>query len=171
MQNIGRTAVFGAVVAVAAFGLTACGGDSSAAPATPSRECTADDVKTTGNFGQAPTITIPDDCAPPKKLLTKDLSAGTGKAAAAGSKLSMNYLVVTWSNKKKLDSSFDRGEPFGLDLGAGQVIEGWDQGLVGVKQGGRRLMIIPPALAYKDGGRGIAPNETLVFVTDALSVS
>ncbi|WP_409465728.1 FKBP-type peptidyl-prolyl cis-trans isomerase [Amycolatopsis sp. GA6-003] len=167
MQKFGRTAVIGAIAAVAAFGLTACGDDSSAAP---SRECTVDDVKTTGNFGQVPTITIPDDCAPPKKLLTKDLSTGTGKAAAAGSKLSMNYLVVTWSNKKKLDSSFDRGEPFGLDLGAGQVIDGWDQGLVGVKQGGRRLMIIPPALAYKDGGRGIAPNETLVFVTDALSV-
>ncbi|MGW7535736.1 FKBP-type peptidyl-prolyl cis-trans isomerase [Amycolatopsis sp. NPDC054798] len=168
MQKFGRTVVIGACAAVAAFGLTACGDDSSAAS---SRECTVDDVKTTGNFGQVPTIAIPDDCAPPKKLLTKDLSEGTGPAAAKGAKLSMNYLVVTWSNKKKLDSSFDRGEPYGLDLGAHQVIDGWDQGLVGVKQGGRRMMIIPPALAYKDGGRGIEPNETLVFVTDALSVS
>ena len=184
MQKIGKFVV----VAAAALSLAACGQDaktetaapagpavpsSNAAPATQSkgRECTADDIKTTGKFGEKPEITVPDDCDPPKKLITKDLSEGTGPAAADGAKLAMNYTVVTWSNKAKLDSSFDRGEPFELNLGAGEVIKGWDQGLVGVKKGGRRLMIIPPDLAYGQGRQGIAPNETLVFVTDALSVS
>lgn len=184
MQKIGKFVV----VAAAALSLAACGEgaktqtaapagpavpSSTAAPAPQSkgRECTADDVKTTGKFGEAPTITVPDDCDPPKKLITKDLSEGTGDGAKAGQKLKMNYTVVTWSDKKKLDSSFDRGEPFDLNLGAGEVIPGWDQGLVGVKQGGRRMMIIPPDLAYGQGGRGIKPNETLVFVTDAVSVT
>ncbi|MFJ1764631.1 FKBP-type peptidyl-prolyl cis-trans isomerase [Amycolatopsis sp. NPDC088138] len=184
MQKIGKI-----VVAVAAaLSLAACGQDaqpqqtaapagppvpsSNAAPATQSkgRECTADDVKTTGKFGEAPTITIPDDCDPPKKLITKDLSEGTGNGAKAGQALKMNYTLVTWSNKQKLDSSFDRGQPFDLNLGAGEVIPGWDQGLVGIKQGARRLLIIPPDLGYGQGGNGIEPNETLVFVTDAVSV-
>ncbi|MEU0534608.1 FKBP-type peptidyl-prolyl cis-trans isomerase [Amycolatopsis tolypomycina] len=183
MQKIGKIVV----VAAAALSLAACGQDAktqTAAPAGPSvpstgaaqatqskgRECTADDVKTTGKFGEAPTITIPDDCDPPKKLITADLSEGTGNGAKAGQNLKMNYSLVTWSDKKKLDSSFDRGEPFDLQLGAGMVIPGWDQGLVGIKQGGRRLLIIPPDLGYGQGGQGIKPNETLVFVTDAVSV-
>jgi len=183
MQNIGKIVV----VAVAALSLAACGQQaktqtaapagpsvppsSAAAPATQSkgRECTADDIKTTGKFGEKPEITIPDDCDPPKKLITKDLSEGTGDGAKAGQKLQMNYHLVTWSNKQVLDSSFD-SKPFDLTLGAGEVIPGWDQGLVGIKQGGRRLLIIPPDLAYGQGGRGIQPNETLVFVTDAVAV-
>ncbi|MEU4525293.1 FKBP-type peptidyl-prolyl cis-trans isomerase [Amycolatopsis sp. NPDC024027] len=183
MQNIGKIVV----VAVAALSLAACGQapktqtaappssaapSPSAAPATQSkgRECTADDIKTTGKFGEKPEITIPDDCDPPKKLITKDLSEGTGDGAKAGQKLQMNYHLVTWSDKQVLDSSFGR-EPFDLVLGAGKVIPGWDQGLVGIKQGGRRLLIIPPDLAYGEGGNGMKPNETLVFVTDAVSVA
>lgn len=184
MQKIGKIVV----VAAAALSLAACGQQpktetaapagppvpsSSAAPApaqSKGRECTADDIKTTGKFGEVPAITIPDDCDPPKKLVTKDLSEGTGDPAKAGQKLKMNYLLVTWSDKKKLDSSFDRGQTFDLNLGAGEVIPGWDQGLTGIKQGGRRLMIIPPDLAYGDGGNGMKPNETLVFVTDAVAV-
>ncbi|MEV6826901.1 FKBP-type peptidyl-prolyl cis-trans isomerase [Amycolatopsis sp. NPDC051102] len=184
MQNIGKIVV----VAAAALSLAACGQQaktetaappssaapsSTAAPATQSkgRECTADDIKTTGKFGEVPTITIPDDCDPPKKLITKDLSEGTGEGAKAGQQLKMNYLLVTWSDKQKLDSSFDRGQTFDLQLGAGKVIPGWDQGLVGIKQGGRRLLIIPPDLAYGEGGNGMKPNETLVFVTDAVAVT
>ena len=183
MQNIGKIVV----VAVAALSLAACGQDAKpqpAAPAGPSvppssaaqapqskgRECTADDVKTTGKFGEVPTITVPDDCDPPKKLVTKDLSEGTGEGAKAGQKLQMNYHLVTWSDKQVLDSSFGQ-QPFDLVLGAGKVIPGWDQGLVGIKQGGRRLLIIPPDLAYGEGGNGMKPNETLVFVTDAVAVT
>lgn len=183
MQKIGKIVV----AAAAALSLAACGQDAKpqqavpAGPPVPSataaqtpqskgRECTADDVKTTGKFGEVPTITIPDDCDPPKKLVTKDLSDGTGDPAKAGQKLSMNYLLVTWSDKQKLDSSFNRGKTFDLNLGAGEVIPGWDQGLAGIKQGGRRLLIIPPDLAYGAGGNGMKPNETLVFVTDAVAV-
>ncbi|MFE5566352.1 MULTISPECIES: FKBP-type peptidyl-prolyl cis-trans isomerase [Amycolatopsis] len=185
MRTFGKIVVIGAgVLALAACGEkqntagsaqsssgAAPASASSSAPAAPKgKECTAEDVKTTGKFGEAPTITIPDDCDPPKKLITKDLEPGTGEGAKAGAKLKMNYSLVTWSNKQKLDSSFDRGEPFDLALGAGDVIKGWDQGLEGIKQGARRLLIIPPDLGYGQGGNGIEPNETLVFVTDAVSV-
>ncbi|WP_280263781.1 FKBP-type peptidyl-prolyl cis-trans isomerase [Nocardia wallacei] len=177
------------MVAAAVLVLAACGGDDksetgtttttsaaagSQAQAAPQakhgRECTADDVKTTGGFGEAPTITIPADCDPPQQLIVEDLVTGTGPAAAPGQPLTMNYTLVTWSDGKKLDSSFDRNEPFELTLGAGQVIPGWDQGLEGVTQGTRRLLIIPPNLGYGKGGNGIKPNETLVFVTDAVKV-
>ncbi|HEV7976614.1 FKBP-type peptidyl-prolyl cis-trans isomerase [Amycolatopsis sp.] len=174
------------VAAAAALTLASCGessqpsaapgsnAPSAAAPAsTPKKlvgkECTADDIKTTGKFGEKPEITIPDSCDPPTKLITKDLSVGTGPAAKSGDSLEMNYLLVTWSDKKVLDTSFG-SETFKLNLGAGDVIKGWDQGLVGTNEGSRRLLIIPPDLAYGAGGRGIQPNETLVFVTDAVKV-
>ncbi|MEV6275052.1 FKBP-type peptidyl-prolyl cis-trans isomerase [Nocardia sp. NPDC051832] len=183
MRTLGRIIGIGAV-AVAALTLTACGSDddkssdSSAAQATfgkvPAKatgaECTADDIEVVGGFGTAPKITIPDTCAPPTKLVVKDLVAGSGPGAAAGDPLSMNYSLITWSDKQKLDSSFDRGKPFTLTLGSGQVIKGWDQGLVGVQQGARRLLIVPPSLGYGQGGNGIKPNETLVFVTDAVKI-
>lgn len=191
MQTLARI-IGSAAVAVAAVALTACGGNdnnsanpSTTAPGTPApaatsaaaaptashgRECTADDIGVTGGFGQAPTITIPDNCDPPKQLVTKDLVEGTGPAAASGRPVEMNYSLVTWSDKKKLDSSFDRGQTFPLTLGTGEVIPGWDQGLIGIKQGGRRLLIIPPDLGYGQGGQGVKPNETLVFVTDAVKV-
>ena len=190
MQTLAR--IIGSVtVAAAAVAITACGssddkgssaapspttaavsvGTSAAAPtASHGRECTADDIGVTGDVGQAPTITIPDDCDPPKQLITKDLVEGTGPAAATGQPVEMNYALVTWSDKKKLDSSFDRGQTFPLTLGTGEVIPGWDQGLIGIKQGGRRLLIIPPDLGYGQGGQGVKPNETLVFVTDAVKV-
>ena len=182
---LGSTAVVAAAVALTACGssdtksassttTTAAASSSAqaqaAAPVSHGRECTADDVKVTGGFGQAPTITIPDDCDPPAHLITKDLVEGTGPAAKTGDPVTMNYTLITWSDKKKLDSSFDRNQPFPLTLGAGQVIPGWDQGLVGIKQGGRRLLIIPPDLGYGQGGNGVKPNETLVFVTDAVKV-
>ncbi|MBF4996398.1 FKBP-type peptidyl-prolyl cis-trans isomerase [Nocardia sp. BSTN01] len=192
MQTLARI-IGTAAVAVAAVALTACGGNDDNGSATTSstvagaqptagtsaaaaptashgRECTADDIGVTGGFGQAPTITIPDNCDPPKQLVTKDLVEGTGPAAATGQPVEMNYTLVTWSDKKKLDSSFDRGQTFPLTLGTGEVIQGWDQGLIGIKQGGRRLLIIPPDLGYGQGGQGVKPNETLVFVTDAVKV-
>ncbi|WP_330232476.1 FKBP-type peptidyl-prolyl cis-trans isomerase [Nocardia sp. NBC_00508] len=190
MHILGRIIGIGALAATT-IALAACGSDEEKStavttmkttaqadpsavqrPATPSkgRECTAEDIRVTGDFGAAPTITIPDDCDPPRQLIVKDLSEGSGAGAAAGQQLTMNYALVTWSDKKTLDSSFDRGKPFQLTLGAGQVIDGWDQGLVGVQEGSRRLLIVPPELGYGAGGRGIAPYETLVFVTDAVSV-
>ena len=188
MHTIGRILAVTAVAA-AVLGLTACGSDDSAGTATVStaaestgapgqgaateskgRECTADDIEVEGGFGAVPQITIPDDCDPPKKLVTKDLVPGSGPGAAPGQQLTMNYALVTWSDKEQLDSSFDRGEPFELTLGDGMVIPGWEQGLEGVQQGARRLLIIPPELGYGAGGNGVKPNETLVFVTDAVAV-
>ncbi|MGW5388105.1 FKBP-type peptidyl-prolyl cis-trans isomerase [Nocardia sp. NPDC003963] len=188
MQTIGRIIAVTAVAA-AGFGLTACGSDDTGSTATAStaagssgapaqgapteskgRECTADDIEVQGGFGEVPRITIPEDCDPPKQLVTKDLVPGSGPGAAPGQQLTMNYALVTWSDKEKLDSSFDRGEPFELTLGDGMVIPGWEQGLEGVQQGARRLLIIPPELGYGAGGNGVKPNETLVFVTDAVAV-
>ncbi|HVW44452.1 MAG TPA: FKBP-type peptidyl-prolyl cis-trans isomerase [Amycolatopsis sp.] len=146
---------------------------SSAAASTGQQqhECTADDIKVSGAFGSKPTITIPDTCAAPTKLLTKDLTPGSGAAAKAGSALQMNYDLVTWSDKADQENSFS-SQPFTLTLGQGSVISGWDQGLVGVKQGGRRLLVVPPALGYGAQGQGpVKPNETLVFVVDAVQVS
>jgi peptidylprolyl isomerase len=79
----------------------------------------------------------------------------------------MQYVGDSWSTGEQFDASWDRGEPFTFALGSGGVIAGWDQGIVGMKQGGRRLLIIPPDLGYGPAGQGpIAPNETLVFVVD-----
>jgi len=150
--------------------------DSTTSPSpgttTADRECTADDIEVTGDAGSAPTITIPDDCTPPTTLLTKDLVTGSGPAAEAGDAVETNYHLVTWSDKQVLDSSFERGETFTVaPLGQAQVIEGWNQGLVGIQKGTRRLLVVPPDLGYGAGGNGIEPNETLVFVIDAVSIS
>ncbi|MDQ0380833.1 FKBP-type peptidyl-prolyl cis-trans isomerase [Amycolatopsis thermophila] len=150
-------------------------GASASASAGPgagsaAHECTADDITVTGDFGTKPTITIPADCAAPTKLLTKDLKPGTGAAAHPGSTLQMDYDLVTWSDKVDQQNSFGSA-PFSLQLGAGTAIPGWDQGLEGIKQGGRRLLVIPPNLGYGARGNGpIKPNETLVFVVDAVQV-
>lgn len=145
MQTFGRTIAV-AAVAAAAFGLTACGSEESetaasattaavsSTPVVPTateskgRECVAEDIGVVGGFGQAPTITIPDDCDPPSTLITKDLVPGSGPGATAGQQLTMNYSLVTWSDKQKLDSSFDRGEPFRLTLGAGMVYRAGSKG-------------------------------------------
>lgn len=135
-------------------------------------ECTADDIDVTGEFGTTPTITLPDDCTPPATLLTKDLVTGSGPAAANGDSVETNYHLVTWSDQQVLDSSFERGQTFVVEpLGQAQVIAGWNQGLVGIQEGTRRLLVIPPDLAYGEGGNGIAPDETLVFVIDGVSIS
>ncbi|MFB9906033.1 FKBP-type peptidyl-prolyl cis-trans isomerase [Allokutzneria oryzae] len=132
--------------------------------------CTADQVTVAGAANQKPTITIPANCAPPTELLSKDLTPGTGAAIKAGDPVQMNYLLVTWSDKKEVDTSFGTN-PFSLTVGAGEVIKGWDEGLVGLKQGGRRLLVIPPAKGYgPNGSSPIKGNETLVFVVDAVKV-
>lgn len=143
----------------------------AAAPTTEQHECTADDIKVTGDYGSKPTVTIPDTCTAPTKPLTKDLKTGTGTAAKSGSTLQVNYDLYTWSDKKDQQNSFG-SQPFPLVLGQGTVIQGWDQGLVGIQQGGRRLLVVPPQLGYgATGQQTIKPNETLVFVVDAVSVS
>jgi peptidylprolyl isomerase len=105
---------------------------------------------------------------PPTKLTVVDIVKGTGAAAASGDSLTVDYAGNSWSTGKEFDASWKTGQPFPLALGQGQVIPGWDQGLVGMKQGGRRLLVIPPDLGYGASGQGatIKPNETLIFVVD-----
>jgi peptidylprolyl isomerase len=118
-----------------------------------------------------PVVAIPAG-ATPKKLTVKDIVPGTGRAARKGDKITVQYVGSSWSTGSEFDASWDRGQAFPLQLGAGQVIPGWDRGLVGMKQGGRRLIVIPPALGYGPQGQPpkIGPNETLAFVVDLKSV-
>lgn len=143
---------------------------TSSATATPAGdECKADDIKVDGAPGAKPTVTIPTTCKPPTTMLIKDLTPGNGTAIAATSTVTVNYLLETWSDKKVADNSFDKGQPLSEPLSS--LIPGWQQGMVGLKQGGRRLLVIPPSLGYGPGGSGpIKPNETLVFVVDAIGV-
>ncbi len=99
-----------------------------------------------------------------------DVVDGKGRAAKAGDNLVVHYVGVLYKTGKQFDASWDGGRPFPFTLGQGAVIPGWDQGLQGMKVGGRRLLIIPPDLAYGAQGQGsIGPNETLVFVVDLLN--
>lgn len=119
-----------------------------------------------------PTVDVPAGDAP-KTLQSKDIVVGTGAEAANGQKVSVQYVGVSFSTKKQFDTSWGKGSPFSFILGAGKVIEGWDQGVVGMKVGGRRQLVIPPDLAYGQGGYApvIAANETLVFVIDLVGLS
>jgi peptidylprolyl isomerase len=114
-----------------------------------------------------PIVTIPDS-PPPADLVIEDIEVGSGAEAAAGRPVNVHYVGVSWSTGQEFDSSWSRSELFSFPLGAGRVISGWDQGVAGMRVGGRRRLTIPPHLAYGEAGAGgaIAPNETLVFVVD-----
>ncbi|MCA1710532.1 MAG: FKBP-type peptidyl-prolyl cis-trans isomerase [Actinobacteria bacterium] len=118
-----------------------------------------------------PVIEIPAG-DPPADLVIEDLTVGDGPEAVSGKTCTMQYVGHGWSTKKQFDASWDRGEPFSFRLGAGMVIGGWDQGVAGMKVGGRRKLTIPPHLGYgsRGAGRDIKPGETLVFVVDLLGV-
>ncbi len=118
-----------------------------------------------------PVIEIPEG-DPPADLVIEDLTAGDGAEATAGTTCTMQYVGHGWSTRRQFDASWDRGEPFSFRLGAGMVIGGWDQGVAGMKVGGRRKLTIPPELGYgqRGAGRDIKPGETLVFVVDLLAV-
>lgn len=118
-----------------------------------------------------PEVSIPDG-APPTALAMEDLVVGTGTEATSGRTVEVHYVGVAWSTKKQFDASWDRGRPFDFPLGAGRVIRGWDDGVAGMRVGGRRRLVIPPDLGYGARGAGgaIGPNETLVFVVDLLAV-
>ena len=122
-------------------------------------------------LSEKPVIEIPET-DPPADLVIEDLTVGDGAEAVPGTTCTMQYVGHSWSTGKQFDASWDRGEPFGFQLGAGMVIGGWDQGVAGMKVGGRRKLTIPPHLGYgqRGAGRDIKPGETLVFVVDLLSV-
>ena len=111
--------------------------------------------------------------ADPTDLIAQDLIIGTGPAAKVGDQVAVQYVGVLRSNGKEFDSSWKRNQPFNLELGAGQVIKGWDMGLVGMKEGGRRRLIIPAELAYGANGQPptIPPNAALVFDVDMKTIA
>ena len=118
-----------------------------------------------------PLVTIPPS-TPPTELLIEDLVVGSGSPVGVGDFLIMDYVGVSYSTGLQFDASWDRGSPFPFELGAGRVIQGWDQGIIGMSVGGRRSLTIPPELAYGENGSGsgsIGPNETLVFVVDLIA--
>jgi peptidylprolyl isomerase len=168
---------------VLSAGIAACGeddepssGGGAESTATPTPTETASEagveaiVQAIGDDTKAkPEIPAPQG-DPPPELVIRDIVKGKGPKAKAGDEMSMQYVGVSWSTGQQFDASWDRGaQPFTFQLGAGMVIPGWDQGIVGLRKGGRRLLIIPPEMGYGPSGTPdgtIAPNETLVFIVD-----
>jgi len=179
------------------IGLAACGGGTKTAsiPSGSSDDQTATAAATTSDTtttsAAAPTFAKPTAAvtkladavgtdtkkkpkiakpsgSPPKKLTVVDIEKGTGAGAQNGDTLTVDYAGNSWSTGKEFDASWNSGQPFPVTLGQNSVIQGWEQGLVGMKKGGRRMLVIPPDLGY--GAQGsppkIKPNETLVFVID-----
>ncbi|MEJ7833809.1 MAG: FKBP-type peptidyl-prolyl cis-trans isomerase [Nocardioides sp.] len=112
------------------------------------------------------------DPEPPADLVVTDVTEGDGAEATAGNTVSVHYVGVAHSTGEEFDASYNRGKPLQFRLGIGQVISGWDQGVQGMKVGGRRQLVIPPHLGYGDRGAGgaIKAGETLIFVVDLLEI-
>ena len=163
------------------LGVAGCGGDdedgsdggadTAAQESTTTEPSAADAEELLKDTSLKPVIPKPTG-TPPRRLVKEDIVRGKGPAAKPGDTVIVHYVGMNFSNGEEFDASWDGGGPFALELGAGTVIPGWDQGLVGIRAGGRRELIIPPELGY--GAEGyppdIPPNETLVFVIDAVSV-
>lgn len=170
-----RTAalVLTASMAVAA---TACGSSTPTASSTTTSVASSSIAPISmptaaGTFGTAPPpITVPTG-KPPTVLESSDLITGTGAAAKKGDMVQVQYVLYLYNTDSLVQSSWT-ASPFSFELGVGQVIPGWDKGVVGMKVGGRRELIIPPALGYQsEAQQGIPANSTLVFVVDLLKVS
>lgn len=121
---------------------------------------------------QKPEVDAPTGPAP-SELEIEDITVGDGPVAEPGKTVSVHYVGVTHSGGEEFDASYNRGTPLDFPLGVGMVIPGWEQGIEGMKVGGRRRLTIPPHLAYGERGAGgvIGPNETLIFVCDLMGVS
>jgi peptidylprolyl isomerase len=173
-----------AVLAVSLIALAGCSSSPSSTSATlpPGAPLTTttvaagpagpvQDPSPAGTFGTKPTITVPSG-APPTHLEKTDLITGTGPTAKAGDKVTVQYVLATYSSGKEIQASWD-SQPFTFTLGEGQVIKGWDSGVIGMQAGGRRELIIPPDLGYgaSSPGAGIAANDTLVFIVDLLKIN
>src|ERR671914_755624 len=168
---------------LAVTGLAACGDDDDEGGADTSPPPAAEEPTETEptpseqrealeDTSTKPEIPRPSG-SPPRQLQKEDIVRGKGPAAKAGDTVTVHYAGVTFSTGQEFDASWSRGQPFSLPLGAGRVIPGWDEGLVGMKQGGRRMLTIPPEMAYGSQGTpdgSIGPNETLVFVVDMIEI-
>ncbi len=167
-----------ALVTASLAGLVACGDDDDDTSAGSDATEADSTAPAAGSDTTAADTTIKPvieakTAEPPAELVITDLVAGAGAEAVLGSTVEVHYVGAHYATGEQFDASWDRGATFPLVLGAGRVIPGWEQGLVGMLVGGRRELIIPPALAYGAAGRPpvIQPDETLVFVIDLVSVS
>jgi peptidylprolyl isomerase len=151
--------------------LTGCGGDEeggeTAATATPKATATPANDDTS----KKPVVTVPDEL-PPDELQKRDIVVGKGRTAKKGDTVTMDYVGIAWSTGVEFDASWERGEPFTFKLGEGKVIKGWDEGIPGMKVGGRRELTIPADQAYGAQGSppSIGPNEALRFIVDLRKV-
>jgi peptidylprolyl isomerase len=167
------------LISVATLGLLAACGDNTAtssatttvAGATVTTFASGGPTTTVAGALPKPAVKLPATL--PSKLVVTDVTPGTGPAAVTGDTVVVHYVGVRSADGTEFDNSYDRGTPFSVTLGLGQVIKGWDQGLVGIKQGGRRQLDIPPDLAYGDSPPGtdvIQPGDALSFVIDAVAI-
>jgi len=167
------------IAVVAVVGVSACGDDDDGSGGGSADQATQEQATETVAPEDAlkdtttkPVIPKPTG-SPPRKLVKQDIVKGKGPRAKPGDTVTVNYVGVNFSNGQEFDASWDSGAAFPVQLGAGMVIEGWDKGLVGIRKGGRRMLTIPPEMGY--GAEGyppdIPPNETLVFVVDAVSIN
>ena len=174
-----QRALAAAAVAAVALAAAGCGDDSSSSAGEPppsaagtstSKVTLPTPTPTSTSSSKKPKVAKAHGPAP-TKLVIKDLKTGTGPAAKNGDLITVQYVGVDYKTGKQFDASWDRGQPFQFQLG-GDVIAGWNQGLVGMKAGGRRQLTIPPDLAYGPGGAppDIGPNATLIFVVDLLKI-
>ena len=177
-----RRSYLAALMLAPALALSACGSDSgTSSPSSPSPSVTAqtaasealvEGVTVSGEPGAAPTITVDSAVTPPSELVVKEISKGDGKEIGPNSIVSVQYAGVAWSNGQEFDSSWanNGGQPIEFPLKG--VITGWQEGLEGVTEGSRVLLVIPPDKGYGEAGSPpvIGPNETLVFVVDVEEV-
>lgn len=182
-----------AVLAVVALAVSGCGNPDfvklreegtveAPRPVTPREslgaECAPTDVQVAGQIGVAPQVTVPRTCDPPAGLTVRDLAAGAGAPAAPGDMVSFNYVQVAWSSGKISDNSYERGIPVDVpnigktDMTAADVIDGWNEGLLGTRKGMRRVLIVPPDKGYGNNSPNpdVAPGDHLVFVMDIVNV-
>jgi peptidylprolyl isomerase len=163
-------------VTMALLALTGCvsrvGPTAAPAPPTPpsrstvSGECDASDIKVTGDPGGKPVVTVPTDCAPPTILLARDLKIGDGEQAVRGSDLEVAYVMIAWTNGVVLDTTWSGDSAWPLSV-TNLGDNGWRQGLLGMREGGRRLFVVPPDPDLNETGTG----DTIVYVVDAMAVS
>ena len=183
-----------AITVLSALALAGCGSEPepaqepnaatptpTATEATPEPEAGGDAITVSGveianaeDLDSEPEVTVREGAEPPAKLVSRNLVRGDGARIASGDEVSVRYTGVSWSTGEKFDASWDAGtQPITFPIGVGRVIPGWDEGVTGMRVGDRRLLIIPPDLGYGAAGQPpvIAPDETLIFVIDAVDVS
>jgi peptidylprolyl isomerase len=159
--------------AMSMLAIAGCGGgDSSTTSSSAGEESTATEQGEGLKVKTRPEVKPPQG-PPPKKIVTKEIEEGSGRAAKPGDVVTVQYVGVNYRTGSEFDASWNRGEPYAFRLGAHEVISGWDIGIKGMKVGGRRELIIPPNHAYGTTGSppAIPPNETLIFVVDLEAIN